>query len=101
MVNNPPAKAEDLRDLGSILELIKILWRRDRLLTPVCLGVAQRVKNRLQCGRPGFDPLVGKIPWRRPWQLTPVFLPRESHRQRSLEGYSPWGLKESDMTEAT
>ena len=30
---------------------------------------------------------------------TPVFLPRESHRKRSLAGYSPWGLKESDMTE--
>ena len=39
----------------------------------------------------GFDPWVGKIPWRREWQLTPVFVPGESHRQRSLEGYSPWG----------
>ena len=48
-------------------------WRRDRLLTPVCLGVAQRVKNRLQCGRPGFDPLVGKIPWRRDRLPTAVF----------------------------
>ena len=40
-------------------------------------------------------------PLRRAWQLTPVFLPRESHGQRSLVGYSPWGHKESDMTEAT
>ena len=39
----------------------------------------------------GFDPWVGKIPWRRKWQPTPVFLPRESHEQRSLAGYSPWG----------
>ena len=46
-----------------------------------------------------FDPWVGKIPWRREWQPTPVFLPGEFHGQRSLEGYSPWGLKESDMTE--
>ena len=40
--------------------------------------VAQMVKNHLQCGRPGFDPWVGKIPWRRAWQPTPVFLPGES-----------------------
>ena len=49
--------------------------------------------------RPGFDPWVGKIPWRRAWQPTPVFLPGESHGQRSLVGYSPWGHKESDTTE--
>ena len=42
---------------------------------------------------------VGKIPWRRKWQPTPVFLPGESHAQRRLEGYSPCNLKESDMTE--
>ena len=42
---------------------------------------------------------VGKIPWRRKWQPTPVFLPGKSHGQRSLVGYSPWGCKESDMTE--
>ena len=44
---------------------------------------------------------VGKIPWRRPWQPTPVFLPGESHGQMSLVGFSPWGHKELDMTEAT
>ena len=48
---------------------------------------------------PGFNPWVGKIPWRRTWQPTPVFLPVEFHRQRSLVGYSPWGCKESDTTE--
>ena len=42
---------------------------------------------------------VGKIPWRSKWQLTPVFLPAETHRQRSLVGYSPWGHKQSDTTE--
>ena len=52
----------------------------------------------LQC-RSGFDPWVGKIPWRREWQSTPVFLPRELHGQRSLAGYSPWSLKESDTTD--
>ena len=49
-------------------------------------------------GDAGFDPWVGKILWRRRWQLTPVFLPRRSHGQRSLVGYSHWGHKESDMT---
>ena len=53
----------------------------------------------LQCRRPGFDPWVGKIPWRRKWQPTPVFLPGKSHGQRSLVGYRPWGRKESDTTE--
>ena len=47
----------------------------------------------LQCGRPGFDSLVGKISWRRAWQPTPVFLPGESHGQRSLMDYSPWGRR--------
>ena len=48
----------------------------------------------------GF-PWIGKIPWRREWLPTPVFLPGESHGQRSLMGYNPWAHKESDMTEAT
>ena len=48
---------------------------------------------------PGFVPWVGKIPWRRKWQPTPVFLPGQSHGQRSLVGYSPWGHKELDVTE--
>ena len=53
-----------------------------------------------QCRRCGFSPWVGKIPWRRKWQPTPVFLPEKSHGQRSLVGYSsPWGCKESDITE--
>ena len=49
----------------------------------------------------GFDPWVGKIPWRRKWKPTPVFLPGESHGQRGMVGYSPWGRKELDMTEET
>ena len=44
-------------------------------------------------------PQVGKIPWSRTWQPTPVFLPGEVHGQRSLVGYSRWGPKESDTTE--
>ena len=53
----------------------------------------------LQCRRPGFSPQVGKIPWRRDWLPTPVFLPGEFHGQRSMAGYSPWGHKELDTTE--
>ena len=51
------------------------------------------------CRRPRFDPWGRKILWRREWLPTPVFLPGEFHEQRSLVGYSPWGHKESDMTE--
>ena len=46
-----------------------------------------------------FDPWVGKIPWRREWQPTPVFLPGKPHGQRSLVGYSPWGREQSNRTE--
>ena len=53
----------------------------------------------LQSGRPGFDPMVLKIPWRRKWQPTPVFLLGKFHGQRSLVGYNPWGHKESDTTD--
>ena len=49
--------------------------------------------------RPGFHPWVGKTPWRREWEPTPVSLPGEFHGQRSLAGYSPWGHKELDTTE--
>ena len=88
--------------------------------------VAQLVKNLLQCGTPGFNPLVGKIPWRREWQPTPVFwpgvrpdwatslwlftfmqwrrkwqptpvfLPGESQGRDSLVGCRLWGHTESD-----
>ena len=53
-----------------------------------------------QCRRHGFNPWVGKIPWRRACQPTPVFLPGESHGQRRVVGHSPWCHKELDMTEA-
>ena len=46
-----------------------------------------------------FDPWVGKIPWRRAWQPTPVFLPGESHGKGILTGYSLWGHKEVDIAE--
>ena len=48
---------------------------------------------------PDLLPGLERLPWRRKWQPTPVFLPGKSHGQRSLVGYSPWGRKESDTTE--
>ena len=47
----------------------------------------------------GLDPRVGKIPWRRVWQPSPVSCLENPHGQRSLTGYSPWGRKQSDRTE--
>ena len=49
--------------------------------------------SSFQCRRTDFNPQVRYIPWRRKWQPTPIFLPGNSHRQRSLEGYSAWGHK--------
>ena len=71
--------------LENKFEKIAILWSLMASL------VAQTVK----C----LHPWVGKIPWRRKWQLTPVLLPGKFHGQRSLVSYSPRGLKESDTTE--
>ena len=50
-------------------------------------------ESACQCRRCRIDPWVWKIPWRRKWLPTPVFLSGESHGQRDLEGYSPWGHK--------
>ena len=66
--------------------------------------MAESVKNpptMQETQEKGFDTWVGKIPWRRKWQSTPVFLPGEFHGQRSLASCSLWGRKEPDMTEAT
>ena len=52
-----------------------------------------------QCRRHGFDPWAKKIPRRRKWQPTPIFLPGTFHGQRTLAGYSSWGRKESYTTE--
>ena len=63
--------------------------------------MAQWVKNlsaMLETQWTTFDSWIRDIPWRRNWQPTAIFLPGKSHGQRSLAGYSPWGLKEFDMT---
>ena len=65
-------------------------------------GSASGKESVCQCRRHkrhGFDPWARKIPWRREWQPTPVFLLGKFHGQRSLEAYSPWGSEKSDTTE--
>ena len=57
--------------------------------------MAQLVKNLPEMQETWIQSLGWEDPWRRKWQPTPVFLPGESHGQRSLAGYSPWGRKES------
>ena len=61
--------------------------------------LAQMVKNLPAVQETRLPFPSRKIPWRREWLLTPVFLPGEFHGQGSLEGYSPWSCKESDTAE--
>ena len=73
----------------------------------MCFPGGSVVKNLpANAGDIEFDPWVGKIPWRRQWQPTPVFLPGKFHGWRSLVGYGPWGHKtvrhhSSDWTTTT
>ena len=62
-------------------------------------GGSDGEESSRQCRRRRFDPWIRKIPWRRKWQPTPLFLPGESRGQRSLVGYSPQDRKESGTTE--
>ena len=58
-------------------------------------------ESACNAGDSGDEGSIRKIPQRRKWQHTPAFFPGKSHGQRSLVGYSPWGHKESNMTEVT
>ena len=78
-----------------------VTWMGSLGAFQVALVVKKPPANASRLKRWGFDPRVGKIPWRRAQQPTPVFLPGESHGQGSLAGYSLRGHKESDMTEVT
>ena len=85
--------------ISSKFNCTKMFYLLDIMLGWASLG-AQLVKDLPEmqettctAGRPGFHPWVGKIPWRRAWQPTPVFFPGKSHGQRSLAGYSHWGRK--------
>ena len=77
------------RAMGSILQLM----RKDGLPWWFC-----GTETACQCRRCGFNPWVRKMPWRRKWPSTPVFLPGKSHGQRSLVGYCPWSCKGLGMT---
>ena len=93
LTTGSPAKSWD----GSIFSLkciITIIWRHW-----VFPGDANGKEFSCQCRRHGYNPWVEKIPWSRKWQPISLFLPGKSHAQRSLAGYSPWDLKESDMTQ--
>ena len=68
------------------------------LITRASLWLNGKEYICLQCRRCGFDPWVGKIPFKKKWQPTPVFLPCNSHGQKNPVGYSPWDCKESDTT---
>ena len=65
------------------------------------LGGSDGKESVFDAGDLGSVPRSGRFPWRRAWKPTPIFLPGESHGQRSLAGYSPWGCEESDTTEMT
>ena len=98
------AEAERGFSLVNITKIIPDLWWS---YIPIihCWGFPSGASGQepaWQCRRymrHGFDPWRGKIPWSRKWHPTPIFLPEKFHGQRSLVGYSPWGRKESDVTE--
>ena len=75
------------------LMLVNFLYKKPGSKYSGASFVAQQKESTWQCRRRRSDPWARKIPWRRKWQPTPVFLPGKSHRQRSLAGYSPWGHK--------
>ena len=82
----------------------KIHRRRHRLPTPVFLGFpggSAGKESAYNAGDLGLIPGLGRFPWRREKLPSPVFLPGEFQGQRSLADYSPWGRKESDMTESS
>ena len=72
-----------------------------RLISTNVLYLGPPMCQSRRCKRLWFDPCVRQIPWRRAWQLAPVFAPGKFHGRMSLAGYSLWGHKESDMTEHT
>ena len=94
-------------DLTHWTQTIELFWDfpfnslMDVLGFPCGASGKEPICQYKSCKRCRFDPWVRKIPWRRGWQPTPVFLPGESHGEWSLAGYSPWGLKESDTIEVT
>ena len=81
-----------------IMSFLQMLAKTSICLVWITHSLSCQCKRHKRCR---FDPWVWKIPWRRTWKSTPVFLPGETHGQRSPVCYSPWGHTESDMPEAT
>ena len=92
-------KQQFLQCFQGLLRKLQCLRTLHRASQVALVGKKKPACQRRRHERPRFDPWVGRIPWRRAWQHTPAFLPGESHGQRSLAGYSPWGHQESDTTE--
>ena len=85
----------------SCISLCTVVSLEPQCASQVVLVVKNPPASEGDVKRCGFYPWVGKIPWRRAWKPTPVFLPGESHGQRSLEGCNLQGCRESDMTDVT
>ena len=83
-------KSFSLRILKALIHCC-LAFHVARLWEGLLRGISskERTCQCRRCKRWGFDPCVGKIPWRKAWQPTAVFLPGESHGQRGLAGYSP------------
>ena len=97
--NRMGIKLSTVRLLSSVFNILILVFNILCYLRSLMgFPVAQMVKN-LPATQETQVAWVGKIPWRRERQLTPIFLPREFHGQRSLVVYSPWGWKELDTTE--
>ena len=90
-----PFSSLNCKKLGDSMIRVKKLWLEGHIWSVDEESTCQWRRHR----RCRFDPWVEKIPWRRKWQPTPVFLPGKSQGQRSLAGYGSWDHKESDMTE--
>ena len=92
-----------------LVSFYQTAWRRIEMDCNIFSGLgfpggASDKEPTCQCRRHkrlGFSPWVEKIPWRRAWQPTPVFLPEECYGQRNLAGYSPLGCKELDTAKVT
>ena len=88
--------------LYSILNLFSFIYFSYLVFLHLAMGFPSGSDGKASvynAGDPGLIPGLGRSPGRRKWQPTPVLLPKKSHGQRSLVGYSPWGCKESDMTD--
>ena len=95
----PPGKLHLSIPITCFLSVHLLIWSQGLLRHRTLLMFHEEIQPSIvkpgscQCRWHRFNPWAGTIPWRRKWQLTPVFLSRKFHGQRSLAGYSPWGHK--------